>query len=98
MKKPKIATILEGGGHVDRAEKDGQSWVWVPERMNIGENSYPSSQGQKEIEWEIRSQILEGTKPTSRPLCWSGAREIEENGVWTESPFRVKEDQSYCCL
>lgn len=43
QKKPEISTILQGGCHLDRAEKDCQSWVWVPEKMNIGENSYPSS-------------------------------------------------------
>lgn len=69
VKRPEIATILGGGGHVDRAEIDGQSWVWVRDRMNISENSYPSSQGQKEIKWKIRIQISEGTNSTPRPLC-----------------------------
>lgn len=46
-KNPEISTTPEGGGHLDRAEEDGQSWIWGPERTDMGEKSFPSSRGQK---------------------------------------------------
>lgn len=47
QKNPEICTTPEGGGHLDRTEEDGQSWIWGPERTDMGEKSFPTSWGQK---------------------------------------------------